>query len=170
MRYIPVVICIGGGVIAVWQRLTVILDGGVGKNGSTVANTSIVFPLLPLLSFLAPFYYLSVLEESEQPNPYYANPCLFTLLFGLVASKISNRLIVAHMTRSPMDLWDEVLLGPATLCAMHYFHLAWSADAAMWMALVYTIVVLVLYCCRVSQEICRALNIYCFQLGSRTSV
>lgn len=70
-----------------------ILFGGAGKHGSTVAGTSVIAPILPLFLVLAPGVYIAVNSQSEV---YENNPILYILVFGIIGSKITNKLIVSY--------------------------------------------------------------------------
>ena len=55
-------------------------------------NTSVVAPIIPIAMTIVPAIYISV--NSEQ-NLYEDNPILYNLTFGLIGSKITNKLIVS---------------------------------------------------------------------------
>ncbi|KAK6035910.1 hypothetical protein COOONC_26585 [Cooperia oncophora] len=93
-------------------HLGVILTGGVGRNGSTVAGTSVLFPVCPLLASIIPF---CMIYSKSRSAVFDENITIFVLCFGAVAAKATNRLIVGHMSRSELVLWDWIYMGPIAL-------------------------------------------------------
>ncbi|CRK95571.1 CLUMA_CG009035, isoform A [Clunio marinus] len=78
--------------------------GGIGKNGSTVAGTSIISPILPFLLVIIPAF---IISEKSRSGLYANHPVLYMLTFGLLAAKVSCRLVVAHMSKSEMNYFDS---------------------------------------------------------------
>ncbi|KAF7272244.1 hypothetical protein GWI33_014956 [Rhynchophorus ferrugineus] len=142
-------------------NLSVILAGGVGKNGSTVAGTSVLSPVIPILLVVMPAFI--IYKKSEQAI-YETHPVLYILTFGLVAAKVTNRLVVAHMTKSEMQMWDYSLVGPALLFFNQYFNTFINEYVVLWLALIWVLLDLLVYCCRVCQEICAYLRIELFRI------
>uniref|UniRef100_A0A183DH16 Aa_trans domain-containing protein n=1 Tax=Gongylonema pulchrum TaxID=637853 RepID=A0A183DH16_9BILA len=65
-----------------------VVTGGVGKNGSTVADTSVLSPLIPLLMMVTPFW----MVYSKSLTAVYDNHItLFALCFGAVSAKATVR-------------------------------------------------------------------------------
>ncbi|ETN70819.1 CDP-alcohol phosphatidyltransferase [Necator americanus] len=95
----------------------VIFTGGVGRNGSTVAGTSVLFPVCPLLASIVPF---AMIYSKSRTAVFDENITLFVLCFGAVVAKATNRLIVGHMSRSELVLWDWIYLGPIALMLNHF--------------------------------------------------
>ncbi|KAK6754452.1 hypothetical protein RB195_013450 [Necator americanus] len=96
----------------------VIFTGGVGRNGSTVAGTSVLFPVCPLLASIVPF---AMIYSKSRTAVFDENITLFVLCFGAVVAKATNRLIVGHMSRSELVLWDWIYLGPIALMLNQYY-------------------------------------------------
>lgn len=96
----------------------VIFCEGSGKNGSTVADTSVLSPLFPLLAVVAPF---CMIYSKSTTGIYDANISLFCLCFGAVAAKAANRLVIAHMSRWELSLWDWIYLSPLALMLNQYY-------------------------------------------------
>lgn len=117
LRYAPVLIGIAGAAVSIFNNVHMISQGGKGKNGSSVADTSIVFPVFPLLLFL--FMSFSIANKSEVV--YLDNMCLYWLAFGFVWAKMTIKLIVAHMTKGEINLIDSCLIGPVLLLLNQYF-------------------------------------------------
>ncbi|CEF67646.1 CDP-alcohol phosphatidyltransferase family and Na+/H+ exchanger family and Cation/H+ exchanger domain-containing protein [Strongyloides ratti] len=73
---------------------------GVGKNGSTVAGTSVLFPVCPLLAACVPFW---MVYFKSTTGVFEDNITLFVLCFGAVGAKATNRLVIAHMSKSELE-------------------------------------------------------------------
>ncbi|KAK3585400.1 hypothetical protein CHS0354_020112 [Potamilus streckersoni] len=138
-----------------------ILQGGTGKNKSTVAGTSTIFPAVPI--GLVKIVQVMI---SCKSSVYTDSPCLFLVTFGLVSAKVTNRLVVAHMTKSTLSVWDSSLYGPAALFLNQYFNSIIPEYYLLWACFVYATYDLLRYSIRVCQQICRYLNIYCFNITS----
>lgn len=108
-----------------------IRKGGVGKNGSTVAGTSIISPILPFLFVIIPAF---VIAEKSGSQLYKNHPVLYLLTFGVLAAKISCRLVVAHMSKSEMNLLDSGLMGPTILFLNQYFNEFITEYYVLWIA------------------------------------
>lgn len=142
---------------------TIFLEGGIGKNKSTVAGTSTIFPLFPFAAVMG----MAIMVAMKSPSNVYENhPCLYLAAFGIVMAKVTNRLVVAHMTKSEMDLWDTALMGPALLVINQYFNCAFSEYFVLWICMVVVTVDIWRYSLVVCQEICQYLGIYCFVITS----
>ncbi|KAL3317927.1 Cholinephosphotransferase 1, partial [Cichlidogyrus casuarinus] len=95
------------------------MEGGVGKNRTTVAETSVISPGVPFFLLLSCALY--VLNQS--PSQLYLNhPIFFLLAFGFVFSKLTSNLVVAHMTKYAIPLLDPSFVGPAVLLVNQYLH------------------------------------------------
>ena len=135
LKLIMVFFTLGGAIMNHFWYLSCIYSGGAGKNGSTIAGTSILSPLSPIASVVlaaAIIYYKS-------PTQLYENhPCLYLLTFGLVIAKVTLRLVVAHMTKNEIRTIDSVLISPAMLMLNQYFNVFLSEYFVLWVALVST--------------------------------
>lgn len=54
---------------------------------------------------------------------YDRNITLLCLCFGAVAAKATNRLVIAHMSRSELELWDWIYLSPLAMILNQYYDL-----------------------------------------------
>ncbi|XP_050526831.1 cholinephosphotransferase 1 [Daktulosphaira vitifoliae] len=148
-------------IILAKSNLNVILTGGIGKNGSSVAGTSVLSPAIPLVLVMLPGYIISC-KSTE--NIYENHPVLYIMSFGLVCAKITNKLVIAHMTKSPIEYIDSTLIGPAMLFLNQYFNCVLPEYYVLYMCLVWTIVDLSLYSIFVCKEICDHLRVYLFYI------
>ncbi|KAK8739088.1 hypothetical protein OTU49_003470 [Cherax quadricarinatus] len=163
VAFIAIYITIGvlEAINQLWPYIPVILWGGAGKNGSTVAGTSVLSPVVPLFFIVAP----SILIAWKSPiGLYLKNPTIYLLTFGCVSARVTNRLVVAHMTKSEMAYSDASLLGPGALFLNQYFNCPIPETILLYIVCVYVIYDLVKYCREVCLEICDHLNIMLFTI------
>ena len=112
-------------------------------------GTSVIAPIFPLLLVLVPGVYIAVNSEELL---YENNPILYNLVFGLIGSKITNKLIVslykangqtnidiifftqvAQMTKSELDIFDSVFLAPLALFLNQFFGTTFSEAKILWL-------------------------------------
>uniref|UniRef100_A0A6M2DVT2 diacylglycerol cholinephosphotransferase n=1 Tax=Xenopsylla cheopis TaxID=163159 RepID=A0A6M2DVT2_XENCH len=135
--------------------------GGVGKNGSTVAGTSVLSPIIPFSLVVIPAFIIC----QKSPDHIFENhPALYILAFGMVAAKVTNRLVVAHMTKSEMEYLDWALLGPSLLFLNQYFNNFVNEYYVLCLCLVLSTFDLMRYCAQVCLEICEHLRIQLFKI------
>ncbi|CAF2010006.1 unnamed protein product [Rotaria magnacalcarata] len=153
---------------AIWSsanNINIISKGGCGRHYSSVAGSSIIYPILPmiflmLLAITAGYRSISnVLEEHTS---------LLLVCYGIVFSKITNRLIVAHMSKSLLNSWDWAYAGPIAVCVNQYLNCLINEEIFFWFFLIYNLFDLLRYDIKVCQELCDALNIYCFRITPST--
>merc|ERR1719442_327118 len=96
-----------------------IFTGGAGKAGSTVAGASVLSPASPLLLAVIAAW---VIAYKSDERIFHSQPILYVLLFGLVAAKITNRLVVAHMCKGEISHRDATMLAPLVLFLNQYFN------------------------------------------------
>jgi len=165
LRIFVALLIIGSTLWSSFNNIRAVSQGGCGRNFSSVAGTSIIFPGWPIgflffLAVVASNYSISsVLEEHTS---------LHLLCYGIVFSKITNRLIVAHMSRSPLNGWDTSYIGPFAVCINQYFNLLIDEHVLLWFFLLYNLYDLLRYNIKVCQELCDFLDIHCFQIKPST--
>ncbi|KAF4072738.1 hypothetical protein AMELA_G00266220 [Ameiurus melas] len=138
MKMIPAFLTFLGAVFSCTNYFRVIFTGGMGKNGSTIAMSS---------------------EQLFEKNP-----CLFILTFGFGSAKITNHLVVSHMTKSEMQRSDSAFAAPLLLFINQYFNSFFSEHFLLWGALVLSACDLLYYCMSVCKQIASHLNISVFSL------
>ncbi|XP_074182319.1 cholinephosphotransferase 1 isoform X2 [Rhinolophus sinicus] len=91
LKIFPVLGVVGGAIFSCSNYFHVILHGGVGKNGSTIAGTSVLSPGLHIgiIIILAIMIY-----KKSATNVFEKHPCLYTLMFGCVFAKVAQKLVV----------------------------------------------------------------------------
>lgn len=164
VRYIPAAMGIGGSLISIFTNLNIISKGGKGKNGSSVADTSIVFPVFPLLLLLC----MSFSIANKSTNVYLDNVCLYMLTFGLVWAKITIKLIIAHMTKGEINLLDSCLLGPVILLLNQYFSYIIPEFYVLCFCFIIVTFNLLEYCSKACYQICTHMDIFLFKLKPQT--
>lgn len=145
----------------VFGYVKVIMKGGVGKNGSTVAGTSILSPVIPFSLVVVPAF---IIFQKSESHVYENHPALYILAFGMVAAKVTNRLVVAHMTKSEMEYYDWSLLGPTMLFLNQYFNNAIPEYYVLWLCTIWVCANLMRYCGLICLEICEHLKINLFRI------
>ncbi|XP_064535974.1 cholinephosphotransferase 1 isoform X3 [Drosophila montana] len=157
----PAITTIVCGVISLTYVFSVVVAGGVGKNGSTVAGTSVLSPSIPLTLVVLPA--LMIAQKSPE-NIFTEHASVFILAFGMVAAKITNKLVIAHMTKAEMEYLDWSLLGPALLFLNQYFNCIVPEIWLLWFTLAWGTQDLLRYCAQVCLEICQHLRIDLFRI------
>ncbi|XP_044737348.1 cholinephosphotransferase 1 isoform X4 [Chrysoperla carnea] len=150
-------------------NIKVIVSGrGVGKNGSTIAGTSVLSPVIPFSLVIVPAF---IICRKSVDHVYEQNPVLYILAFGMVAAKVTNRLVVAHMTKSEMEYMDWSMLGPAMLFLNQYFNTFIPEYIVLWLCLAWVTFDLLRYSAQICREICDHLRINLFTIpyGGYTS-
>ncbi|XP_059059477.1 cholinephosphotransferase 1 isoform X3 [Achroia grisella] len=135
---------------------------GCGKNGSTVAGTSILSPVIPFSLVVVPAF---IIFQKSESQVYENHPALYIMAFGMVAAKVTNRLVVAHMTKSEMEYYDWSLLGPSMLFLNQYFNNAIPEYYVLWLCTIWVCIDLVRYCGQICLEICDHLKIQLFRIS-----
>jgi diacylglycerol cholinephosphotransferase len=106
MVLVSVVLCFS--FLNLLQPFLGILTRGVGKNGTTVANTSVLSPLVTMM-ILAPVPFL---YYSFSPSPLRSHSLLFISATTLPAVKATIIMILSSMTKTPYPLLDPLHLAP----------------------------------------------------------
>ncbi|CAG2183829.1 unnamed protein product, partial [Oppiella nova] len=97
-------------------------------------DTSILSPLPAIvLSVVAA---LTIFFKSPS-DVFSQHICLYLITFGLVTAKITNKLVVAQMSKSEITKLDSVFIGPLLLFLNQYFNTIIDEYILLWVALVY---------------------------------
>ncbi|KAH8421063.1 hypothetical protein KR222_007871 [Zaprionus bogoriensis] len=150
-----------GYILNIVNFLKMFIEGGSGKNGSSVAGTSVLSPSIPLTLVVLPA--LMIAQKSPE-NIFTEHASVYILAFGVVAAKITNKLVIAHMTKAEMEYLDWSLLGPALLFLNQYFNCIVPEIWLLWFALAWGTQDLLRYCAQVCLEICQHLRIDLFRI------
>ncbi|KAK2585815.1 hypothetical protein KPH14_010413 [Odynerus spinipes] len=151
------------------QFCKVFESGGIGKNGSTIAGTSVLSPIIPFSFVVVPAF---IIYRKSAEHVYENHPALYILAFGMVAAKVTNRLVVAHMTKNEMQYLDSSLIGPAMLFLNQYFNFFIKEYYVLWLCFIWVTLDLLRYSAQVCLEICDHMKIKLFRIpvGDHRSV
>ncbi|XP_076860543.1 choline/ethanolaminephosphotransferase 1a [Brachyhypopomus gauderio] len=166
MKIIPAIFTLLGAIFSCTNYFRVIFAGGVGKNGSTVAGTSVLSPAFHIAMVIV--LALAVYRTSPE-QVFETQPCLFVLAFGFVSAKITNKLVVAHMTRSELPRADVAFAGPLLLLLSQGLHEFLCQHLLLWVTLGLSGLDLVCYCVSVCNQIATHLNIRVFSIEIKES-
>ncbi|XP_018375273.1 PREDICTED: cholinephosphotransferase 1 isoform X2 [Trachymyrmex cornetzi] len=136
-------------------------SGGIGKNGSTIAGTSVLSPIIPFSFVVVPAF---IIYRKSAEHVYENHPALYILAFGMVAAKVTNRLVVAHMTKNEMQYLDSSLIGPAMLFLNQYFNFFIKEYYVLWLCFIWVTLDLFRYSAQVCLEICDHMKIKLFRI------
>ncbi|XP_062132973.1 cholinephosphotransferase 1 isoform X4 [Drosophila sulfurigaster albostrigata] len=160
-NYAILVIITFGYTLNIINFLKMFIEGGSGKNGSSVAGTSVLSPSIPLTLVVLPAL---IIAQKSPENIFTEHASVYILAFGMVAAKITNKLVIAHMTKAEMEYLDWSLLGPALLFLNQYFNCIIPEIWLLWFALIWGTQDLLRYCSQVCLEICQHLRIDLFRI------
>ncbi|CAF4272523.1 unnamed protein product, partial [Adineta steineri] len=166
-RVFSAILMIGSGFCSAVNNIRLISQGGCGRNSSSVAGTSIIFPAWHIL-FLTFLAYIA--SNHSLSTALVQHPALHLICYGIAFSKITNRLIVAHMSKSPLNRWDTAYIGPIAFCVNQYFSCFIGEHILLWFFLAFNLYDLLRYNTKVCQELCDALNIHCFRIKPPTTL
>ncbi|KRZ75296.1 Choline/ethanolaminephosphotransferase 1 [Trichinella papuae] len=154
-------------VIALYSPLTVVFTGGVGKNGSTVADTSVLFPAVPLAAVVLPPMIIFCKSTS---NAFLTHIVLYFIMFGIVSAKITCKLVIGHMTKSELQLSDSIFCGPLALFFNQYFDTAINEYPLLLICLVWCAFCFICQSVLLVKQICNYLKIECFRIPTSKSL
>ncbi|XP_065835204.1 choline/ethanolaminephosphotransferase 1-like [Oscarella lobularis] len=146
------------------NNLRVILEGGQGKNGSTVADTSVLSPAFPMAFLLFTAYTLYL-----HSTIFHDYSSVFVFTFGVAGAKASNNLVIAHMSKSPIGLFDRCLIGPLLMLMNLYFHSFIDEFYLMIAALCFGTFDLVFTSAMICRQLCDHMKIYCFTIWPKAA-
>lgn len=139
-----------------------IVKGGIGLNGTTVAETSVLSPGMPLILLTTLILLIHLKSGSKLMEKY---PVLFSVTIGICYAKISNKLIVAHMTKSTLTVIDKSWAGPGVIFLNQYFDNIFENDLILlWLCFTFVIVDFIFYVTSVYKEISSHLKIKIFKI------
>ncbi|XP_049522272.1 choline/ethanolaminephosphotransferase 1-like isoform X5 [Dermacentor silvarum] len=130
-------------------------------------GTSVLSPSIPIALVVVPAF---IIYQKSSTSIYENHPCLYIIAFGMVAAKVTNRLVVAHMCRSEMDYMDSALLGPGMLFLNQYFNTFINEYIILLVCLVYSVADLLHYSVIVCNQICAHLQIPLLRIVPRYAV
>lgn len=141
-----------------------IYQGGKGKNGSTVAGTSVLSPLFPI-AFMLYLAYLTARTSST--SIFQKHTCLFVMAFGLACSKITIKLVVGCMTRSPVEFKDSTMIVGLLQILNIHFDSPCDEYLLLWFMMCYVLFDQIRFNFALGNEICNYFNISYFHITPR---
>lgn len=166
VKLVPALCTVAGTIFSSINYFRVIFTGGVGKNGSTIAGTSVLSPMLHIGTVII---LATMIYKKSAVQLFEKHPCLYILAFGFVSAKVTNKLVVAHMTKSEMHLHDTAFIGPALLFLDQYFNSFIDEYFVLWIALVLSLFDLIRYSVSVCNQIASHLHIEVFRIKTNGS-
>ncbi|UJR28270.1 hypothetical protein I4U23_009520 [Adineta vaga] len=159
-RVIVGILMLGSTVWSSANNIYTALSPGISGR-KTPSGTSVMVPAWSLIVFIvltlvAAYYSKAHILE--------LHTALFLICYGLVFSKITNRLIVAHMSKSAFNTWDSIFIGAITVCINQLFGFSFGEHIFLWGCLIFNVYDLLRYDAKVCQELCDAFDVYCFRV------
>ncbi|XP_032272342.1 cholinephosphotransferase 1 isoform X3 [Halichoerus grypus] len=104
-----------------------------------------------------------MIYKKSATNVFEKHPCLYTLMFGCVFAKVSQKLVIAHMTKSELYLQDTVFFGPGLLFLDQYFDNFIDEYVVLWIAMVISSFDMMMYFSALCLQISRHLHLNIFK-------
>ncbi|XP_019853581.1 PREDICTED: cholinephosphotransferase 1-like isoform X2 [Amphimedon queenslandica] len=139
----------------------IILSKGVGKNGATVADTSVLSPIIPSGIVL----YCSVFYCVYSPSFIMTRHAM--LVFAALALpfvKLILLMMVAGMCKTPLPLFDIVLIGPILTVVNILLGVLIPETLLLIVVAIFNLYDVVYYCIVVVRQVCTYLEISCFTI------
>ncbi|XP_034193796.1 choline/ethanolaminephosphotransferase 1 bbc isoform X9 [Osmia lignaria lignaria] len=124
-------------------------------------GTSVLSPIIPFSFVVVPAF---IIYRKSAEHVYENHPALYILAFGMVAAKVTNRLVVAHMTKNEMQYLDSSLIGPAMLFLNQYFNFFIKEYYVLWLCFIWVTLDLFRYSAQICLEICDHMKIKLFRI------
>nr|NP_001260955.1 bb in a boxcar, isoform E [Drosophila melanogaster]AGB93487.1 bb in a boxcar, isoform E [Drosophila melanogaster] len=138
-----------------------LVSAALGPEIWLTKGTSVLSPSIPLTLVVLPA--LMIAQKSPQ-NLFTEHASVYIMAFGMVAAKVTNKLVIAHMTKAEMEYLDWSLLGPSLLFLNQYFNCIVPEIWLLWFTLIWGTQDLLRYCAQVCLEICQHLRIDLFRI------
>lgn len=143
-----------------FSNVNVCLEGGVGREGTSVAETSVASPAIPLTLGIVGYLYISSFDCFVQV------PMLVVFVTGMALSKQCIKIVVCHMSKTPMEMLDLTLTIPLIFFFEQLLGLGFDSLLLLSVVALVNLWQLGDYCASVIKEICTYLNISCFTIPS----
>lgn len=142
----------------VLNNINCCLEGGVGPEQTTVAETSVASPAIPLLLSLA-----GTLFVSSFPC-FVSAPWLVMVTMGFALAKLSIKIVLCHMAKMPLEMTDIAITMPLLFFFDSFFGL--NIESLLLLSVMCLVITwnLGFYCAGVVKEITSYLRISCFTI------
>lgn len=154
---------IGNECYLLFRDLKSILSGGAGKNGSTIAGTSILSPIIPLMLV---YSFTLIIYSKSMSNAFVNYVAIYIITFGFVCAKITCKLVVAHMSKSEMSKMDTIFIGPLILFFNQYFNFYFDELTMLWIAFAYILLDFICFSYSTCRQLANHLRIYILTIRS----
>uniref|UniRef100_A0A1B0BYV1 Uncharacterized protein n=1 Tax=Glossina palpalis gambiensis TaxID=67801 RepID=A0A1B0BYV1_9MUSC len=118
-RNMPLYFAFGIDLLFIARYTNVVKNEGYGKNRSTVAVRSVCSPRISLTLVILPAF---LVAQKSSDIIFVEQVSLYFIAVGLVAAKVTYKLVIAHLTKDEMEYLDWPLLGPGLLFLNQYFN------------------------------------------------
>jgi len=166
LRLLPLVFGTTLAFLSLPATVNRILFFGAGRHGATVAGSSVVSPIIPLSFVILPSFYIAY---HSQANILENHPILFIMTYGIMASKATNKLIVAQMTKSDLDMFDTVFLSSIVMWINQSKEPLISEYNLLQAVCLLAVVDYLLYCTRIIKDICDETGWPLFTIASQSA-
>ena len=161
-RVIPVMCYAIGFLNSVRHVVNIVIDGGCGDNGATIADTSVISPLSNIGLII--FFGISTASQSKC-DICQQHPILFLLFIGMLCAKVTNLLVIAHLTRSEIRSFDKSLTALLVIFLNQYFGSLFNEYILLWICFLFTALELVHFLTNIFKEIASFLRVSIFGLS-----
>ena len=147
--------------LTIFKKIGSILEGGPGDEGTTPSETSILAPLFPIALLWAETYYLASHETVL------ALGVTLMLGVGFAFARLTNKLILGHMSKSALEQWDAVHWGPVAFFANDYLGLGFAPHVMASCCVLFWITCHGMYSFNLCSEIADGLDIMVFSIAKK---
>jgi phosphatidylglycerophosphate synthase len=163
---IPFKFLIASGVIFfsitnIISSFIIIFTRGVGKNGATVADTSVVSPFIPPAIIIACSIYYSLFSPSMILQNHVMLLCS-SMIMPFV--KLILLMMMSGICASPLPLIDIVMIGPIIAVVNLLLGCLVPEYYVLIFITIFNVYDLVSYCVSVVNEVCNYLDVHCFTI------
>jgi len=155
VRWVYYAILIGGLAGVTPRYCDLCTTEGSGMNGSTCANTSILSPSGPIFCVLT--LGIQVIYRS---GLYKRSPIMSALIVALAIAKVTNKLIVATITKKDLCLWDPILVSLVVMFMNQYWYAIIPEVPLLYLGVFYSIFNLATYLYSTYHQIAECLDVY----------
>ncbi|CAF1320244.1 unnamed protein product [Adineta ricciae] len=135
LRTIAGLLILGSSSWSAANNIYITLSSGIFEK-RTPSGTNILVPFWPLCFFVLLALAAAVCSKTHALN---SHTSLFLVCYGFIFSKMTNRLIVAHMSKSPFSIWDSIFIGAIAFCINQSFNCCIGEHIFLWGCLIFNL-------------------------------
>ncbi|XP_037890178.1 cholinephosphotransferase 1-like [Glossina fuscipes] len=125
----PLYFAFGIDLLFIARYTNVVKNEGCGKNRSTMAVRSVCSPRISLTLVILPAF---LVAQKLSEIIFVEQFSLYFIVVGLVAAKVTYKLVIAHLTKDEMEYLDWPLLGSGLLFLNQYFNCVIPGKWLFW--------------------------------------